>query len=117
MLFEANFKRNYIHIRDVMRAFMHGIENFQMMKGQIYNVGLSDANISKQELCEAIKRHVPDFIFMEAEVGKDPDQRNYIVSNAKLEITGFKPTHSLDFGIKELIKGYAMIRNSVYGNV
>jgi nucleoside-diphosphate-sugar epimerase len=117
VLFEANFKRNYIHIRDVMRAFMHGIENFQTMKGQIYNVGLSDANISKQELCEAIKRHAPDFIYMEADVGKDPDQRNYIVSNAKLETTGFKPTHSLDFGIQELIKGYAMIRNTVYGNV
>jgi nucleoside-diphosphate-sugar epimerase len=117
VLFEANFKRNYIHIRDVMRAFMHGIENFETMKGQIYNLGLSDANISKRELCEAIKMHVPDFIYMEADVGKDPDQRNYIVSNAKLESTGFKPSHSLDFGIQELIKGYAMIRNSVYGNV
>jgi nucleoside-diphosphate-sugar epimerase len=117
VLFEGNFKRNYIHVRDVMRAFMFGIENFQLMKGQIYNVGLSDANISKKELCEAIKNQVPEFVYIEAHVGKDPDQRNYIVSNAKLEATGFRTTHSLDFGIRELLKGYAMIRNTVYGNV
>jgi nucleoside-diphosphate-sugar epimerase len=117
VLFESNFKRNYIHVRDVARAFLHGIHNFSRMKGQVYNVGLSDANLSKKELCEHIQKQVPDFVFMEAPVGKDPDQRNYIVSNAKIEATGFKPAVSLSDGIAELIKGYAMIRNSVYGNV
>lgn len=87
------------------------------MKGQIYNVGLSDANVSKKELCEKIKQHLPDFNFIEAQVGKDPDQRNYIVSNAKLEATGFMPEFSLDRGIQELIKGFEMIRNNRYGNV
>lgn len=117
VLFESHFKRNYIHVRDVMRVFLHGIDNFDKLKGQIYNVGLSDANVSKWELCEAIQRHIPDFVFLEAPVGKDPDQRNYIVSNAKIEATGFQPAYSLDYGIQELIKGYAMIRNSVYSNV
>lgn len=117
VLFESHFKRNYIHVRDVMRVFIHGINNFDAMKGQVYNVGLSEANVSKWELCQAIQKHVSDFVFLEAPVGKDPDQRNYIVSNAKIEATGFCPTHSLDYGIQELIKGYVMIRNTVYGNV
>lgn len=117
VLFEAHFKRNYIHIRDVTRAFMHGIENFSKMRGQVYNVGLSDANISKYELCMAIKEYIHDFTVMEAPVGKDPDQRNYIVSNAKIEATGYKPENSLHMGIKELIKGFAMIKNTQYGNI
>ena len=117
VLFESSFKRNYIHVRDVSRVFQHGLANFARMKGQIYNVGLSDANVSKRELCEVIARHVPGFVFLEAPVGKDPDQRNYIVSNAKVEATGFKPAHSLDAGIAELVKGYTMIRNAVHGNV
>jgi nucleoside-diphosphate-sugar epimerase len=117
VLFEAHFKRNYVHVRDVCSAFMHGIDNFEKMRGQVYNVGLSDANLSKMELCTAIKKHLPDFTIMEAAVGKDPDQRNYIVSNDKIEKTGFKPKVSLDDGIRELIKGYTMIKNSLYGNV
>lgn len=117
VLFESHFKRNYIHIRDVTRAFLHGIENFEAMAGQIYNVGLSDANLSKKELCERIQKQLPEFVFVEAGSGKDPDQRNYIVSNEKIESTGFKPAHSIDSGIRELIKGYAMIRNSCYGNI
>jgi nucleoside-diphosphate-sugar epimerase len=117
VLFESSFKRNYIHVRDVSRVFQHGLANFERMKGQIYNVGLSDANVSKRELCEIIARHVPGFVFLEAPVGKDPDQRNYVVSNAKIEATGYKPAHSLDAGIAELVKGYTMIRNSAYGNV
>lgn len=117
VLFESYFKRNYIHVRDVARVFLHAINNYQGMKNQIYNVGLSDANVSKKELCQAIQKHVADFVFLDAPVGKDPDQRNYIVSNAKIEATGFKPIHSLDMGIQELIKGYTMIRNSAYGNV
>lgn len=117
VLFESSFKRNYIHVRDVSRVFQHAIQNFDSMKGQIYNVGLSDANVSKKELCERIQKYIPEFVFIDAPVGKDPDQRNYIVSNAKLEATGFKQAHGLDFGIQELIKGYTMIRNSRYGNV
>ncbi len=117
VLFESSFKRNYVHVRDVTRAFMHGIANFQKMKGEIYNVGLSDANISKKELCDRIKQHCPDFVIIDAPVGVDPDQRNYIVSNAKIEATGFKPQVSLDNGIVELIKGYTMAKNTLYSNV
>jgi nucleoside-diphosphate-sugar epimerase len=117
VLFESHFKRNYIHVRDVTRAFLHGITQFDSMKGNIFNVGLSEANLSKKELCEAIKKHVPDFVFIEAPVGKDPDQRNYIVSNEKIEATCFKPVHSLDAGIQELVKGFTMIKNTKYGNV
>ena len=117
VLFESSFRRNYIHVRDVSGVFRFGIQNFSRMKGQIYNVGLSEANLSKKELCERIQKYVPDFVFLDAPIGKDPDQRNYIVSNAKLESAGFKTTNSLDFGIQELIKGFTMIRNTVYGNV
>ena len=117
VIFEGHFKRNYIHIRDVARAFIHGIDNFDKMKGEAYNVGLSDANLSKLELCAKIKEHIPSFTIMEAEIGKDPDQRNYIVSNDKIEATGFKPQFSLDMGIKELIKGYTIINNSKFSNV
>ena len=117
VIFEGHFKRNYIHIRDVARAFIHGIDNFETMRGEAYNVGLSDANLSKLELCAKIKEHIPNFTIMEAEIGKDPDQRNYIVSNDKIEATGFKPQFSLDMGIKELIKGYNIINNSKFSNV
>lgn len=117
VLFESHFKRNYIHVKDVTRAFLHGINNFHKMNGEIYNVGLSDANVSKKELCEAIKKQVHDFIYIEAPVGKDPDQRNYIVSNAKIESTGYSTKFTLEDGIGELIKGYAMIKNNRYGNV
>lgn len=117
VLFESSFKRNYVHVRDVSRVFQHAIANFDKMKGQIYNVGLSDANVSKRELCEHIQKQVPDFVFLDAPVGKDPDQRNYIVSNAKIEATGFKPMYSLDAGISDLIKGYTMIKNTRFGNV
>jgi nucleoside-diphosphate-sugar epimerase len=117
VLFESHFKRNYIHVRDVSRVFRHALNKHNSMKGEIYNVGLSDANVSKRELCEHIEQQVSDFIFIEAPIGKDPDQRNYIVSNEKIESTGYKPNYSLDGGIGELIKGYSMIRNSLYGNV
>jgi len=117
VLFEGNFKRNYIHVRDVARVFLHGIERFESMRGEVYNVGLSEANVSKRELCERIRKHIPDFVFMDAPVGKDPDQRNYVVSNAKLEATGFKPETTLDAGIGELVKGFAMIKNTLHGNV
>lgn len=116
VLFEAHFKRNYIHIRDVARAFMHAMDKFEEMKGRPYNVGLSDANLSKAELCEQIQRHIPAFQYLEAPVGEDPDKRDYIVSNSRIEATGYLPKYSLDDGIRELIKGYRMIRDRVYGN-
>lgn len=117
VLFEPHFKRNYIHIRDVARAFLHGIANFEVMQGRPYNVGLSDANLSKWELCETIRRHLPGFVFLEAPIGEDPDKRDYIVSNARIEATGYRPAFSLDDGIRELVKGYRMLRNTVHGNV
>lgn len=117
VLFEGHFKRNYIHVRDVARAFMQGINRFDDMRGQIYNVGLSEANVSKYELCQHIQKLLPDFVFMDAPVGKDPDQRNYIVSNAKLEATGYRPGVTLQQGLAELIKGYTMVKNTRYGNV
>lgn len=117
VLYEGHFKRNYIHVRDVSSVFVHAIENFESMRGQIFNVGLSDANISKFELCERIKLQIKNFIIMEAPMAADPDQRNYIVSNKKIESTGWKPKVSLDDGIFELMKGYTMLSNSKYGNV
>lgn len=117
VLFESAFKRNYVHVRDVSRVFQHALGNFDRMKGQIYNVGLTEANVSKRELCERIQKQIPDFVFIDAPVGKDPDQRNYIVSNAKIEATGFRTAHSLDAGIADLIKGFTMLKNSMYGNV
>jgi len=117
VLFEAHFKRNYIHVRDVARAFIHGINRFDSMRNEAYNVGLSDANLSKLELCQRIQQHLPKFVFLEAPIGEDPDKRDYIVSNEKIERTGYQPAFSLDDGIRELIKGYRMIRNSLYGNV
>jgi nucleoside-diphosphate-sugar epimerase len=117
VLFESHFKRNFIHVRDVARAFLHLIDRFDAMKGQIYNVGLSDANLSKRELCEQIRKHLPSFVIHESNIGKDPDKRDYIISNEKIERTGYKPAFSLDDGIRELIKGFAMIRNAKYTNI
>jgi nucleoside-diphosphate-sugar epimerase len=116
-LFESHFKRNYIHVRDVARAFLHGLDHFDAMKNQPYNVGLSEANLSKRELCERIQKQVPHFVFVEAPIGKDPDQRDYIVSNEKIERSGYRTQYSLDAGIAELVKGCRMLRNAVYGNV
>ena len=117
VLFEAHFKRNYIHVRDVAKAFLHCLDNFAQMKNEPYNVGLSEANLSKWELCEEIKKKAPDFYFVQAKVGEDPDKRDYIVSNAKIEATGFKPDVSLQRGIAELIKGYQVIRRNQFSNV
>jgi nucleoside-diphosphate-sugar epimerase len=117
VLFESHFKRNFIHVRDVARAFLHAIDHFDTMKGEIYNVGLSDANLSKLELCHRIQQYLPSFVIHESNIGKDPDKRDYIVSNEKIERTGYKPAFSLDDGIRELIKGFAMIRNTKYSNV
>lgn len=118
ILFQAHFKRNYIHVRDISRAFLHALKAFETMKGQPYNVGLSDANLSKQELCEEIQKQVPRFYVMEAPIGEDPDQRNYIVSNKRIEGTGFRTSVSLSQGIAELIKGYQVVRaRNGYANV
>ena len=116
VLFESHFKRNYIHVLDVCQAFTMALEN-KNMRGQIYNIGLSSANVSKRELCDTIKKYVPRFEIVEAEIGKDKDQRNYMVSNEKIEKEGFKPNFDLDMGIQELLKGYAMLKNTKYGNV
>lgn len=117
VLFEAHFKRNYIHVRDVARAFCHALDNFDAMKGQPYNVGLSDANLSKMELCQEIQKQIPDFTVMEAPIGKDPDQRNYVVSNAKIEATGYQPQVSIQRAIAELIKGYQVVRRNQHANI
>lgn len=116
VLFEAHFKRNYIHVRDVAKVFLHCIRHFEIMKDEPYNVGLSTANLSKIGLCEEIKKYVASFYFVEAAVGEDPDKRNYIVSNAKIEKTGFLPDYNLSAGIRELIKGYQVIKRNQFTN-
>jgi len=117
VLFEPHFKRNYIHIRDVVGAFIHCMNNFELLKNETYNVGLSDANLNKLELCNEIQKQLPKFVFLESEIGEDPDKRNYIVSNEKFEKTGFKPKVSLQDGITELIKGYQIIKRNQFTNV
>ncbi|HQT89635.1 MAG TPA: SDR family oxidoreductase [Acidiphilium sp.] len=117
VLFERYFKRYYIHVRDVSRAFRHALSQFDLMKREIYDVGLSNANVSIAQLYDHIQRQCPDFVFIDAPVGKDPDQRSYVVSNVKIEATGLTPKLCLDWRIGELIKGYTMIKNSVYSNV
>ena len=117
IVFEGHFKRNYIHILDVVQAFNLAIENKEQFKGEIFNVGLSQANISKIELCQEIKKIVPDFLFLEAPLGKDPDQRNYIVSNEKIEALGFRPAVTLQQGLFELVKGLKMYDHKPFTNV
>ncbi|MCE0497231.1 MAG: NAD(P)-dependent oxidoreductase [Methylacidiphilales bacterium] len=117
LVFQGHFQRNFIHIRDVARAFIHGIGHFDKMQNRAYNVGLEDANLTKLELCAKIKEHVPSFVYVEAPIGEDPDKRDYVVSNQRILSTGFKPEWNLDRGIRELIKGYTILRNSVYANV
>lgn len=117
VLFEANFKRNYIHVRDVVRAFMHAMDNFETMKNQTYNVGLSDANLSKKELCIEIQKQLPKFVFVESAIGEDPDKRNYIISNEKIEKTGYKTSVSIQDAIAELIKGYQVVKRNTYANI
>ena len=117
VIFEGHFKRNYIHIRDVARAFLHLMRNFESMKGRPYNVGLSDANLSKLELCAKIQQAIPGFVYMEAPIGEDPDKRDYIVSNERIEATGYKPQYSIEMGIAELQKAFQIIRARRYSNV
>ena len=117
VVFEENFKRNYIHVRDVAGAFLFAIEHAEEMKGEAFNVGLSDANLSKKELCETIRKYVPSLYYHAAPIGKDPDQRNYIVSNEKLENLGWRPTKSLDEGIRELVGAFSIIKHNQFANV
>ena len=108
-IFEKNFIRNYIHIRDVANTFLYMIENYEKLKGDVFNVGLSNANLSKQQLVEKIKEYVPDFAITYSDYYEDPDKRDYIVSNEKIENTGWRPNWSLDDGIKELMKTYQVL--------
>jgi nucleoside-diphosphate-sugar epimerase len=118
VLFEKDFKRNFIHVRDVVNAFFFMVRNYDKHQGQVFNLGLSDANLSKWELCQKIKKYVPNFSIQVDEIRKDPDQRNYIVSNEKIEKAGWKPKVSLDDGIKELLQAYKIITsvNKRYSN-
>jgi nucleoside-diphosphate-sugar epimerase len=117
IVFEGHFKRNYIHLLDVVQAFLLSINRPKVFSGEVFNVGLSEANISKWELCERIKSRVPRFVFLESSFGKDPDQRNYIVSNNKIEKAGFTPSVSLDMGIKELVSGLRMFDHRPFTNL
>jgi len=108
-LFERNFVRNYIHIRDVAVVFAKMIEEYEEHSGEVFNVGLSEANLTKQELCEKIQEHIPSFTIQHNDNYQDPDKRDYVVSNAKLESCDWKPQFSLDFGINELIKTYTIL--------
>ena len=117
VVFEGHFRRNYIHVRDVARAFIHAIENFECMSDNVYNLGLSEANLSKIELCSEIQKIVPDFVVIEAPIGEDPDKRDYIISNDKIEATGYKTIYKLHNGLRELVKGFQIITNSKYANV
>ena len=117
VVFEGSFRRNFLHVRDAAGAFLFAMEHFEEMKGRCYNCGLSSANISKLELCERIKRQIPGFVYTEAPVGTDPDKRDYIVSNERLESMGYVPARTLEEGIRELVRAYTIIKNSFYGNV
>jgi nucleoside-diphosphate-sugar epimerase len=109
VVFEKTFKRNFIHIEDVANAFIFMLHNYDTYKGEVFNVGLSDSNLNKEELLEKIKKQVPKFAIVYDDYYEDPDKRNYIVSNTKIEATGWKPTWSLDEGIEQLIEAYQMI--------
>lgn len=117
VLFEGHFRRNFIHIRDVAGAFIHAIENRDLMKSNAYNLGLSEANLTKIELCNKIKEVFPNFAVIHEEIGEDPDKRDYLVSNQKLESTGWTPRYSLDFGIRELANFYKTFKGNSNSNV
>lgn len=117
VIFEGDFKRNYIHVRDVSKAFNHALLNANNFIGEAYNVGLSSANLTKLELCQKIKEQIPGFVFLESPIGEDPDKRDYMVSNEKIESTGFKAEWTIEKGIFELIKGYKMLNVKRYANI
>ena len=117
VLFESHFKRNFVHIQDVVRAFIFALDNYDNLKNNAYNLGLSSANLSKLELCEKIKEYVPDFFITESEINTDPDKRNYIVSNEKIENEGYKTAYTLDNGIEEILKAYSLLDSSFHSNI
>ena len=112
-----NFNTVWNNVIDNSSKSFFGIDNFGKMKGEPYNVGLSSANLTKRQLCEKIKEYVPEFYIHSASIGDDPDKRDYLVSNEKIETLGWKPDYSLDDGIKELIKGYKIIKPNIFANV
>ena len=116
VIFEKDFKRNFIHIRDVADCMLHCIAHAGRMRGRVYNVGLDSANLSKEELALKVKEHVPNFYIHFAPIGQDPDKRNYVVSSRRLHEAGFIPRRSLDDGIRELLKGYAMEGRPLFQN-
>lgn len=117
VLFEPNFKRNYIHIRDVAEAFVFAINNYDKLKGETFNLGLSDANLSKKELCQRIQKYQNNFTFFESDLDADPDKRDYIVSNKKIEERGWKSNYSLDYGINELLEFYKWFNPEKFNNL
>ena len=117
VIYEGHFMRNFVGIQDVARAMIFAMDNFESMRGEVYNLGLDSANMSKIDLCNKVKEHVPHFYFTEATVGSDPDKRNYIVSNEKLRKAGFEASQTIDDGIRELLKVYKMFGRNEYGNV
>ena len=120
VLFQSKFKRNYIHVRDIAETFLFCIRNYDKLNGQVFNVGLSDANLNKMELAQKIKTYYPNLVIIENEFSTDIDNRNYIVSNDKLESYGWKPKYSIDDGIQELITAYQMVitdNNKKYTNL
>jgi nucleoside-diphosphate-sugar epimerase len=116
VLFEKDFKRNFVHVRDVADCFLHAITHADAMSGKVYNLGLDSANLSKEELALEVKKHVPNFYLHFAPIGQDPDKRNYIVSSARLAEAGFVARRSLDDGIRELLKGYRMLGRGMFRN-
>lgn len=117
VLFEEHFRRNFIHIRDVAAAFLFGIKHYETMKGRPFNVGLSSANLTKRQLCEKIREQVPEFRILSDAIGEDPDKRDYIVSNERIEKLGWRPKHTLEDGIRELLRGFPLLRPNAYANV
>ncbi len=118
VLFESHFRRNYIHVQDVCQAFFHGMTSYESMKGNIFNVGLSSANLTKLQLAQTIKEHVPNLVIIESEIGSDPDKRDYLVSNQKIEATGWKPLYTIHDGIREVSKIFDIVKagGDVYRN-
>lgn len=112
VLFESSFLRNFVNVKDVAEAFRYAILNSDNFRGQIYNLGNTSANVNKMQLCHAIKKHIPEFYITESAINKDPDQRNYMVSNDKLEATGWKPIYSLDDTIREVLQACPIIKNA-----
>jgi nucleoside-diphosphate-sugar epimerase len=116
VLFEKDFKRNFVHVRDVADAFLHAMNHADKMDGKAYNLGLDSANLSKEELALQVKKHVPNFYLHFAPIGQDPDKRNYIVSSERLAKAGFTARRTLDAGIQELLKGYRMFGRGMFRN-